>query len=473
MFNDDWEDEHSGGSLEELLSEYERIRKGESGRFLEEEEYAAVIEYFYQSNRESDALNACEIAQTYHPFSTEITILKAEILFQAQKYGQALKTLDILDNLDQNLSEAVLLRSDIYMAQMKYDMSVKLLEGKVPDFEGHDRIELLHELVDVYDECEDYDAVFITLKRILETDIRNEEALHKICFWADFAGMNEESKKLHQEITDQDPYNALAWFNLGAACQGLKQYEEAIDAYEYCVAIDEKFESAYRNMADAYMRLRWYDKAIESLEKNLELGKPEDVIFEAMGHCFEKQKKFERARHFYRQAIQLNPADDMIFYRIGETYAREREWEKAMKAYSAALHLNKENAAYCMAIGNCLMELDAGTDALVCYLNAVQLKPNNKTTWIALIRGLYQNGFYEEALSQLSIARENCGDKADFEYYQAAVLFALGKSKEALIYLENGLGQAPSKMKAITELNPEIMQRKSVADLVARYKRKK
>ena len=42
MFND-WEDENAGSSLEELLSEYERIKKGEPGRFLEEEEYKQNI----------------------------------------------------------------------------------------------------------------------------------------------------------------------------------------------------------------------------------------------------------------------------------------------------------------------------------------------------------------------------------------------------------------------------------------------
>jgi tetratricopeptide (TPR) repeat protein len=475
MFNDDsWDnDEGAGSSMDELLIEYNRIKNGAAGRFLDAEEYEAIIEYYYQNNSEAEALTACDIAQTYHPFSTEIGFLKAEILFQAQKYGQALKALDALDAIDQNMHEAVLLRSDIYMAQQKLDMAVHLLEEKANAFEAHEKIEILHELVDVYDECEDFDAVFKTLKRILETDIRNEEALHKICFWADFAGMNEESRVLHQEIVDQDPYNALAWFNLGAAYQGLRKYEDAIDAYEYCVAIDEKFESAYRNMADAYMRLRWYDKAIESLEKNLELGKPEDVIFEAMGHCFEKQKNFDRARHYYRQAIQLNPADDMIFFRIGETYAREHQWEKAIKAYSAALHLNRESAAYCMAIGNCLMELNAGADALVCYLNAVQLKPSSKTTWVALIKGLYQNGYHDDALAQLELARTNCGSKPDFDYLQALVLFALGKSKEAILFFESGLSQAPAKLKSMIALNPELLQRKSVADIVARYKRKK
>lgn len=474
MFNDDsWDDEDNGGSIEDLLRDYELIRQGNSSRFLEEEDYEYIIEYFFQNNNEAEALAACEIARGYYPYSTSILLSKAEILFQAQKYGQAIQTLDALDTLDGTHIEAVLLRSDIYLAQYKYDQAALLLEQKMHQFEGREKIEVMLELSDVYDECEDFEAVYNILKQILELEYRNEEALHKISFWADFAGMQESSAALHRKIIDEDPYNALAWFNLGAALQGLKQHEEAIDAYEFCVAIDEKFEFAYRNMADAYMRLHWYDKAIESLEKNLELGKPEDVIFEAMGHCFEKQKDFDRARYYYRQAVQLNPADDGIFYRIGETYSREKQWEKAMKSYSVALNLNKENAAYSLAIGNCLMELEAFNEALVCFMNAIRLKPGNKSGWVALIKGLYRSGNFEEALSQVMLARETLGPKPDFDYYHAGVLFALGKSKEALLYLEQAIAEAPSRMKLLTEIDPDILQRKAVAELVARSKRKK
>ncbi len=474
MFNDDsWDDENGSGSIEELLQDYENIKNGNKLRFLDEEDYEYIIEYFFQNNNEYEALTACDIAQTYYPYSSSILLLKAEILFQAQKYGQALQALDKLDEMDTNLLEAVLLRSDIYLAQFKFDQAALLLETKIPLYDNREKTELMLELSDVYDECEEFEAVFDTLKKVLKIDPRNEEALHKISFWADFADMQAESIILHKEILEEDPYNALAWFNLGAAYQGLKQFENAIDAYEYCVVIDEKFEFAYRNMADAYMRLHWYEKAIESLEKNLELGKPEDVIYEAMGHCFEKQKDFTRARHFYRKAIHLNPADDGIFYRIGETYAREQEWEKAMKAYSVALHLNKDNASYCLAIGNCLMELGATNEALICYMNAVRLKPNNKTTWMALIKALYLNGNYEEGLNQVLLAKESIGIKPDFNFYHAGILFALGKSKEALLYLEQAMEEAPQRLKLLTEINPELLQRKAVADLVARSKRKK
>ncbi len=471
MFDDDLNDE-DWGPLDETLRKYEEVKRGESASILDEEEFERVIEYYFQNSNEEQALLACDIAKTYYPFSASILLLKAEILTQAQKYGQALKTLDEMEQYDNNSLDAVLLRSDILLAQFKYDQAALWLEQRSADFGGKEKIEILLELSDVYDESEEFDAVFDTLQRVIKIDKRNEEALQKICFWAEFTQRLEESVTIHIQLTDDDPYNALAWFNLGAAYQGLKMYEKCIDSYEFCVAIDEKFEFAYRNMADAYMRLKWYEKALDVLEKHIEIAKPEDVIFEAMGYCWEKRKDYSRARQFYRQASQLSPQDDGIFYKIGETYAREKQWEKAVKSYSVALHLNKDNAAYCMAIGNCLMEMDVKSEALVCFLNAVRLKPGNKSTWIALIKGLYLTGYYDEAITQLSVAREHCGDKGDFHYYHAACLFELGKAKEAMLQLEKGLKAMPSKAKLFTELNPEFLRRSSVTDAIAKYKKK-
>ncbi|MBA3829626.1 MAG: tetratricopeptide repeat protein [Taibaiella sp.] len=471
MFDDDFQEE-DWRSIEELLQRYEEVKQGNASQIMDEEGFERVIEYFFQNSKEDQALLACDIARTYYPFSGSILLIRAEILTQAQKYGQALKALDEMEQYDNNNLDAVLLRADILLGQFKYDQAALWLEQRSNDFEKKEKIEILLELSDVYDESEEFDAVFETLQRVIKIDRRNEEALQKICFWAEFTERLEDSIAMHTDLTEEDPYNSLAWFNLGAAYQGMKLYEKAIDAYEYCVVIDEKFEFAYRNMADAYMRLKWYERAIEALDKHLEIAKPEDVIFEAIGYCWEKRKDFSKARHYYRQASQLSPQDDGIFYKIGETYTREHQWEKAIKAYSVALHINKDNASYCMAIGNCLMEMDVKSEALVCFLNAVRLKPGNKTTWIALMRGLYLAGYYDEGLTQIEVAKAHCGDKGDFHYYQAAMLFELGKAKEALLQLEKGLKLAPTKLKTFTALNGEYLRRVPVAELIARYKKK-
>ena len=471
MFDDDDMNEESA-SIEHLLKRFEALKNGNTISLLDEEEFELIIEYFFQHNNDTEALLACDMGIVYYPHSSSLLLLKAEIYTQTQKYGQALKTLDIIEQFDPANLEAVLLKSEIFVSQSRYEDAIQHLNISVALFEATEQVDILLELSDIYDEYEEFDAVFDTLERVLQLDPKNEEALQKFSFWAEFTQRFEESVQLHLKITEEEPYCTLAWFNLGAAYQGLKLYEKAIDAYEYCIAIDEYFEFAYRNLADAPIRLKKYDAALEALQKHLDIGKAEDIIFEAMGYCYEKQKKFAIARQFYRKASQLSPEDDLIFYKIGETYSKEQAWEKAAKSYTEAFKRDTENVLYLVALGNSLMELHLLNDAINCFIDALRIKATSKNAWIALIKALYQKELYDEALLQLDLAREYCGDKVEFDYLQAAVLFGKGKSKEALTYLEEALFLNKSQLKIFTKLNPDFIKRAAVAELIARYKKK-
>ena len=52
-------------------------------------------------------------------------------------------------------------------------------------------------------------------------------------------------------------------------------------------------------------------------------------------------------------------------------------------------------------------------------------------------------------------------------------MIAMGKSKEALLYLEQGLKESPKTVKKFIALNPSVLQIQSVADTIARYKKGK
>ncbi|HKP31200.1 MAG TPA: tetratricopeptide repeat protein, partial [Chitinophagaceae bacterium] len=324
---------------------------------------------------------------------------------------------------------------------------------------------------DVYDDYEEFDKIFDCLKIILEQDPVNEEALYKICFWTDFTGRNEESIKLHQKIIDEFPYCELAWFNLGAALQGLKLYEKAVDAYQYAIAIDEKFDYAYRNMGDAFIRMRKYKEAIEVLEKVIELSRPEDVIYEAIGHCYDRLKNFAQARFYYRKASHLNPEDSKLYFKIAGTYMNEGQWVQASKHLETALNLQPSQPEYNLAMGECKMQLEDIRQAIHFFSNVVRLRPKNISSWEALIRCLFSAGYYEEALEQVDAAIKITDGKPLFYYYLSAVYFALGKSKEALLHLEKSLMKAPKLLKKFVELNPSILQNQQVVDVIAKFKR--
>ncbi|MBK7689815.1 MAG: tetratricopeptide repeat protein [Bacteroidetes bacterium] len=473
MFNDDFFDDEDFRDIEDLLIEFFKIKRGEAHGVLTEVDFEYLIDYFDTNSDRENAGLACDIASTLFPFSSTLFLRKAEWLMNQKKYGQALKILDQVEEIDPNNIECVFMKSDILLDQNRFSEAVDILERNADKFDSVDKTDILLELSEIYDELEEFEKVYATLKRILLYEPTNEDALLRICFWAEINNFHEDSIELHSKIIDEVPFNAMAWYNLGVAYQGLKLYEKAIDAYDYCLAIDDKFEYAYRNEGDAYIQLKKFTKAIEVLEMHLSIAKPEDIILEAIGYCWDKQKQYAKARDYYRKASQLNPQDDQIFFKIGETYTKESKWEKAIKAYSVALHINKNNASYCLALGNCLMEMNAEKEALVCYLNAVQLRPDIKSTWQALVKALYSSNYLDEALSQLIIAEEHCGEKIEFVYYRAAILLAQGKTKEAVIQLENALASNDKKITALKFIDREIVHHPVFAEVLVRNKKKK
>ncbi|MEO6687369.1 MAG: tetratricopeptide repeat protein, partial [Dyadobacter sp.] len=288
--------------MRQLLHQYANLRQGKSPSFLEEDSFERIIDYYDEKDEMSAALEAVGYGIDQYPYSSVLQIKKADLLIATRQYREALEILEKAEILDSSDINVYILKTDVYLALDQQQKAADLLEEAIHIFEGEEKIELLFELADVYDDYEEFEKVFNCLKMILEVDMTNEEALYKICFWTDFTGRNEEAIRLHERIINEHPYSELAWFNLGAAFQGLKLYEKSIDAYHYAIAIDEKFDYAYRNMGDAYLRLRKYKEAVEVLQKVLELTRPEDVIYEAIGHCYDKMKNFAQARFNYRKA---------------------------------------------------------------------------------------------------------------------------------------------------------------------------
>jgi tetratricopeptide (TPR) repeat protein len=459
--------------LKELLQQYANLRTGKSHSFLEEDAFERIIDHFDDEDDLGQALEAAETGLDYFPYSSQLLIKKADLLIATRRYTDALAVLEqaaLYDSTDINL---YILKTDAYLALDQQLNAVQVLEEALLLFDGEERIELLFELADVYDDYEEFDKVFDCLKLILEQDAINEEALYKICFWTDFTGRNEESIRLHQKIIEDYPYNELAWFNLAAAYQGLKLYEKAIDAYQYAVVIDEKFDYAYRNMGDAYIRMRKYKDAIEVLEKVLELTRPEEVIYEAIGHCYHRLGKFAQARFNYRKASHMNPQDSKLNYKIALTYINEEQWESAIKQLEIAMRIQRNAPEYNLALGECAMQLGNFKEAIQCFSIVVGSRPQNSRAREALIRCLYKAKYFDEAAVQCMHALTAIGDRPLFYFLYSAALFSAGKPKEGLLQLEHGLNKAPKLVKKFIELNPSILQNSQVVDLLARFKKGK
>lgn len=469
----DRQKDEGGADIKELMQRYQNLKQGRANAYIEEDDFERIIEHLDEKDEIIEAIQAADLALDQYPFSALLMIKKADLLLATRKYKEALKLLNtaaLYDHKDMNL---FILKTDAYLALDQPEKAIVLLQEALHLFEGAERIELLFELADVYDDHEAFDKVFDCLQLVLKEDPMNEEALYKICFWTDFTGRNEESIRLHQNIIDEQPYNALAWFNLAAAYQGLKLHEKAIDAYQYAIVIDEKFDYAYRNMGDAFLRIRKYREAIEALEKVLELSRPEDVIYEAIGHCYHRMKNFAQARFHYKKAVHLNPDDSRLYQKIAGTYMQEGQWAQAIKQLEHAMRIHKHINDYHILLGECYVNLKLYKEAAVYFGTVVKNKPKQIAGWEYLVKCLVSNHELEAALAQTEIAYISTQGKVIFIFYRSAILFMMGKSAEGLLQLEMALSKSSKLINKLIRFYPEIMQDAKVAELITQYKKGK
>lgn len=453
--------------MNELLRQYNNFKAGRKFNFIEEESFHRLIDHFDDHDNLASALEVVNFAVQQFPYSSSLFVRKADILIATQNYHEGLAILEKAEILDSNDINLYILKTDAYLALDYQERAASLLEEGINVFDGEEKIELLFELADVYDDYEDFEKVFNCLRLILEQDPQNEEALYKICFWADYTGKNEESIEIHQQIIEEYPYSQLAWFNLGTAYQGIKLYEKAVDAYLYAIAIDEKFDYAYRNLGDAYLRMRRYRDAIEALQKVLELSMPEEVIYEAIGYCYEKLKNSAQARFHYRKAVHLNSAESRLYYKIAGTYMQEGYWESAIKNLENALNINRSQPDFHFSIALCFIQTGRIKDAVIHFTQFIKARPKNVKGWKELIKCLYDAEYFEEALEQVYNAEKNTDHKPIFMYYKSAILFELGKSKEALLQLQLAIENAPGLIKQFIELNPSLLQHSAVSEIIS------
>jgi tetratricopeptide (TPR) repeat protein len=471
MFDSQPDDE--GRDIQELMQRYHNLKNGRGNAYIEEDDFEKIIEHLDDKDEISEAILAANMALDQYPFSALLMIKKADLLLATRKYKEALQLLDtaaLYDHKDMNL---FILKTDAFLALDQPEQAIVLLQEALHLFEGQERTELLFELADVYDDHEAFDKVFDCLQLILEEDSNNEEALYKICFWTDFTGRNEESIRLHQRLIDDQPYNALAWFNLAAAYQGLKLHEKAIDAYQFAIVIDEKFDYAYRNMGDAFLRLRKYKEAIEALEKVLELSRPEDVIYEAIGHCYHRMKNYAQARFHYKKAVHLNSEDSRLFQKIAITYMLEEKWELAIKQLENAIRVHKHINEYYILMGECYMNLGQNKESAFYFGTVVKNKPKQIAGWEYLIRCLIANEQLDAALEQTELAYMSTQGKILFIYYRSAILFMMRKNNDALLQLEMALSKSTKWLKKFMKLYPEITQDQKVIDIISKFKKGK
>ncbi len=466
MFEDEFGDGY-GEALESLLKRYDEMTQTGSGYF-EETEYELLLDYYEQRLMVKEALEVVEHALTQHQFSSILLIRKALILMDNRQFEQAHQLLDeaeLLDNAELDLYAA---RANAYVLEHKHAEAIQELDKaqKVVAEEDYPAIYLAK--ADVYEDWQKDDQAIDALYQAALLDPQHTDVLTRLWMFTELHELYDKSIVMYNAILDKDPYSYQAWYNMGFSLSMLGRYEEAVEAYEYAVAINDHFDIAYAECADNLYILGEYRRAIDCYFEALNIMDGDANFFMKLGRCFEALDDLVKAREYYRQAIQLDPQEALAYYRMGETYTQEEQLQNALASYTKAYKL-EQNAEFASAMAYCLAELGETIQATHYYEISIELEKLDLNIWVSYISFLFQEEKYEDALLLIEKARHYLYD-VELDYFWAVALFENGNRKEGLNVFAGALEADWTGRTAFFTWLPHLEQDKEILDMVSLYK---
>ncbi len=452
------------------LSKFESMLKTNKVLFFDSEEFEEIILHYLDSGKASLAKKALKLALEQHPKSTGLKLVQVEMLIYDDKLDQAEKLLNELFAIEPHNEEIYIQKANIYSKRDNHEKAVELLKTA---------LKYTDDFADVYnligmeylfmDNLELAKENFI---KCLEEELEDQSALYNVVYCFEFLDQNLEAIEYLKKYIDKNPYSEIAWHQSGRLYYSLKDYENAVRAFEFATYIDEDFVGAYMEKGKALERLKKYEDAIDSYNRTIELDDPTSYALLRIGKCYEKLGKKSEALKYYNKTVHEDPLLDKGWIAITDFYVRQKNYQKALFFVNKALAIDNENHLYWKRYATINKAMNLFEEAEYGYRKAVEYGDFQIDTWLFWVDILQFLGEFEAAVQTLLQASEYFPEQYEVEYRLAGLYFMLQENEKGVFHLSNGLRLNFKNHTILEELFPVIWDKRTVQSCIAKFKKK-
>jgi tetratricopeptide (TPR) repeat protein len=234
--------------------------------------------------------------------------------------------------------------------------------------------------------------------------------------------------------------------NEGINFMNLKNYNEAIKAFEEAIETNPDDYETYLELGNAYYYVKKFKDALYYYDKALEINPNLDYLWNNKGLALIALKRNDEALKYYDKAIRINPHGDNVWNGKGNALSNLRKFDEAIECYDKALEINQNNADAWNGKGFALNSLGKFDEAIECYDKALEIDPNFDNAWTNKGFSLSNLGRFDEAMKLYDKALEINQNNADAWNGKGSAFYALRKYDEAVMCYDKLLELNPSSV---------------------------
>ncbi len=456
--------------VKQTLSRYEAMSQKGTVSFTEETVFLQMIDFCDTEGKHRQALRLANDAITQHPFSADLFLRKAHLLLNRHKIAESLVTIRQAEIFAPHNINVGLLHAELLSLHGKHHEALAILVELKPYSSKEERSEIHLVEAELFEDMGKYTKMFDVLRQCLLLNSGNTEAYEKMIWATEYSQRYADSIKFHNRLLDRDSYNWRAWLNIGFAYEATENYEDAIDAFEFAFAIDEKCRAAYIEAGELHMQLGNFQRAQYVFESAIFNTGDDALVLQKLGFCSEKTADLHTALQYYNRSLELNGNDAQTYFRLAECNRGLKKWQTAIDAYLRAVAIDSRKEEYHAGLAEAYWQTEQYGKALSSFRKAAFTAPEDLTYWLRYAGFLFSVGQEKKALSVLQDA-QNYTFGSEIEYCQIACLMSLGRRSEALYRLSEALEEDFDKHTTLLSWRPDLAQNADFQNLINDFKR--
>ncbi len=365
----------------EIVRRYEEMIRKNARYYFDVHEFVNVIEFYLETNKFHEALDACALAIEQHPEDTLLQLKKAQILLDKGQPADTLKLLSKIEKIENSDPEVFLLKGNAYCILGKVKEAIRQFDRAL-ELSFEDKEEILYDIALSFEHISQYHTAIDYLTQAYKIYPANTSFIYDLAYCYERTGDLEKSISFYQKFLDIDVFSEHIWYNLGNVYFREGKKKEALECYDYALAIDPEYFSVYFNKANVLVADNKYAEAIEVYREYLLLDEESVPSLCYIGECFEKLGDYQNAKAHYSHALELEPQSADAWYGMAMVSVLEDIPDDTVLYLKKAIHCDKENTEYWFHLGKTYIQLNKFKEAEKCFKKIIEVDPEDYEAFI-------------------------------------------------------------------------------------------
>lgn len=428
--------------FKELLAKYEGMVENHTPTYFDAEELTDIAEYYATQGKEMKADEVIDFALRLHPNNTDALIFKSRSLYIKGKLSEAYQVMNLIEETSDR--EVKFLHADLLMEERRME-EAEAIHQELAQSEN-ESFEVLLDIVMNYLDANqgDYAAKWFDILREKGYNETNNQPFRDA--WCDYCmtfGYPEKATEAFQLSLNEQPYSLPHWNGMAKCYLAQNMFEQAHEAVDFSLAIDENNSEALEVKGLCYMHNENYEEAI-AIFKRLLLEYPNsNRIYPPLVKCYLDMEKPEEAKNtcleWLKQCPQLSKFEKTEIYSyIAMCCFNLNQSVEGMKYIDAALDWEPGFRGAILQKGMLHVQLGENNEAQQLFQKVMDISPDDEQSEIiySIANSYFFLRLYPETIEWCQKIVQNYPDEQmEALYMIACSYYSMSDMESCLEYL--------------------------------------